>query len=91
MRTRFVKKRDALSNEYMISRAQFLIIKTYELIRIIVNTSIESKERMLLNVALVSTFMINAVTQILLYVKGLHFDTLKLHLHYNHVLIAFVK
>jgi hypothetical protein len=91
MRTRFIKKRDALFDEYIISRAQFLIIETYESIKIIVNTSTKSKWMMFLNVTLESTFMINAVTQDLLYVKELYFDTSKLYLHYNHVLITFVK
>jgi hypothetical protein len=44
-----------------------------------------------LNVALVSTFMINVMTQDLLYVKELYFNTLKLHLHHNHISITFVK
>jgi hypothetical protein len=91
MHSRFIKKRDIFLNEWLASDDRSLKIETYDTINITLQTSNDLKLMTLLNVAYVSNFMTNAVSQNLLYVKDLYFDNDKLHLHKKENIIAWVK
>jgi hypothetical protein len=81
MHSRFMKKRDVFSDEWLAFENRSLKIETYDTIDIILQISTDLKLMTLLNVAYVSNFMTNAVSQNLLYVKDVYFDNNKLHLH----------
>ena len=90
MRSRFERQRDG-SGDYLTAGTQRLPIECYGTVRITVATPTGPQNMTLLNVAYVGKFMTNLVSQHLLDVKGLHFDSWKRHLHREGATVATVK
>ena len=83
MKKCFIKKRDCIDDFTVISDNEFLLIKTYDKIKINVKTLNEKDIMTLINVIYVSNFMINVVAESILKNKELHFDTQHHYLHRN--------
>ena len=80
MKSRYTQERKSM-REYLTAGTQRLAIESYGTVKITVSTPTGPPSITLLNVAYVSNFMTNLVSQDLLYVKGLYFDNWKNHLH----------
>ena len=90
MKSRYTQERKSMG-EYLTAGTQRLAIESYGTVKITVSTPTGLQSITLLNVAYVSNFMTNLVSQDLLYVKGLYFNNWKNHLHREGKTVAYVK
>ena len=81
MLSRFNKTRDAGLDDTLTAGTQVTPIECFGTIQISINTPTGPKTMTLLDVAYVSNFMANLVSQGRLHAKGLYFDNWKMHLH----------
>jgi hypothetical protein len=73
MKSRFIKAQDE-SKKKLVTKNQRLRIESYSTIKIILQSLIDFKSMILLNVAYVSNFMTNLMSQSVLKKKKLCFD-----------------
>ena len=87
MKKRFVKKRNCINDFMIILNYEFLLIKTYDKMKINIKTLNEKNIIILLNVIYILNFVINIVVESIFKNKELHFNIQHRHLHRNNLTI----
>ena len=90
MITRFTKTHDADPEDNLVAGNQHIPIECYGTIKITIRTPTGPQIMTLLNVAFISDFMTNVVSQDIFYAKGLYFDNWKMHLHRDGKTVGYV-
>ena len=85
----FTRTHAAHSDDRLIASTQ--LSECYGTVQITISTPSDPQPMTLLNVAYISDFMTNIVSQDRLYSRGLYFDNWKMHLHRNGETVSFVK
>lgn len=91
MLSRFIKTRSSGPNDILRAGNQIIPIECFGTIDIFIDTSTGCQTMTLLNVAYVSDFMTNLVSQDILYTKGVYFDNGKMHLYREGKTMAYVE
>ena len=91
MKYRFIKKRND-DDQCIIADIQSLSVKTYDSVKITFEVDYENKRTMILtNVNYVLKFMINIISDYILHIKDVDFDTQHTKFHKNDSIFGFAK
>ena len=91
MLSRFTETHASDPKDRLIAGTQTLLIECYGTIQVTVQTPTGPQQLPLANVAYVSNFMTNLVSQDIFYTKGHFFDNWKMHLHRQRETVGFVE
>lgn len=91
MRSRFTQTRAAGPLDTLTAGTQSIPIERFGTLEITICTPAGLQQMTLLNVAYISDFMTNLVSEDILYTKGVYFDNFKMHLHRKGETVGYVE